>query len=1082
MLFQVVFECFYDWLRGMIMGKFFIRRLSIVFILCILPNLVNISACAEEDTANARTIYNYFVSCMEDGEIAECVVKDGYQVIFDGRASASKFFSIDIPVISDQEITVAVEVISGTVSGSSGPEFTKFAEDPRLIIDGVDSKNWDKLSDKKWIYTVPAGTGKLKLGFYINQGYSFKKHTIAVTVTDATLIDGYYGEYTPETYNYFVSEVEDREIAECVTKEGCQVIFDGKASVSRSSSISLPTISEGAYKVAIEVVSGTAQGSSGAELTKFVEDPCLMIDGVSSRNWDKLSDKKWIYTVPAGTKTLKFAFYVNKGYTFREHTIAVTVTGSELIDNYYDEYFLPGLTGEEGNDADEDESIYNQFVSGVENGKLTEMVTKKEHEIIFDGQASASHSMYISLPSVGSKEITVAIEAVSGTSKGSDSVYETKITENPCLVVDGEITRSWDKISDEKWIFTVPAGAGSLQLGFFINSAYTFCQHALAVTITKCDLIDNYYGEYLADAPDETEPDYTVTDHYNYFVSDVEDGQISEYVVKKGYQVIMDGRPSDDQTVKIPLTVPNDREFTVAVEVLSGTVTDASGIKHTKLLENPRLTTESMDTYECSGISDEKWIYTAKAGAERLSLELSIYSEFIYHAHTIAVTVTDLPLRDSVYDEFVVNEEATRAAEHIASEIKDADLNGRKVCFLSNDGEDWNDGKTPDTPKKTLSQYVGKSNLTLLLKNGDTFYLDRNFTPGENVRITSYGDSYCSEEKPIISGLKETDSLKYDIGSGLYTVKVEDDNIGFLIIDGDVNWKRVTVGADKTGTISENGEWDVADGILKIKTSSNLAGKKIQYAADLTGIRATHSNNSVDDIEVAYCGLGGIAAATNVDNFSVTNCYVHHIGGSIGGEDYVRCGNGIQVWLSACNNHLISENTIAYCFDAGITAQVTDTISRDASYSCENIVFEKNIVENCMYLIETFQSNTGGMHCSVEYNGNLLKNCCDFVGAEYRKSTAFMAQICTWRIVSKDDIVAYCNNICIGSEQYAISMMRGNYSGTYIWDNNVFISDQEEKIKYPELYAGNDTFITVHTNPTEEDKEMIQYYSSKFEC
>lgn len=901
------------------MKKYLIWLQAILFFAAVILNLAGISACAKntgdagEDTA-APVLYNYFVSAVEDGEVAECVTKEGSQIIFDGKPSDSKFFSIDIPITGEAEITVSVEVISGTVSGSSGAEFTEFAEDPSLVIDGAASKNWNKLSNKKWVYTVPAGTGRLKLGFYINRGYCFKRHTIAVTITDRELIEGYYGEELPETYNYFVTDVEDGKIAEGVTKEGYELVFDGNVSVSKSSNIRLPIIGEEAFTVAIEVVSGSVQGSQGSRLNRFVEDPCLMIDGSASRDWDKVSDKKWIYRVPAGTKTLNFAFYVNKGYTFYEHTIAVTVTDSQLIDNYYDEYYLPDTV--DMDDEGEEDGIYNYFVSGVADGSLAENAKKDGHTIVFDGQAASSQSLYLSIPVAGKKAFQVAIEAVSGTSKGSSALYETKITENPCLVVDGIVVRDWDKVSDEKWIYTVPAGTSFLQLGFFVNSAYTFYRHTLAVTVTANDLIDHYYGEYLADAPAEVRTDDTVT-------------------------------------------------------------------------------------------------------------------------------------------------------EHIAAEIKDAEENGRTVCFLANDGYDWNDGKTPDSPKKTLSQYIGKSNVTLMLKNGDTFYVDRSFTPGENVRITSYGDSYCGEEKPLVSGLRESEPLRYDGESGLYVAEIADSNIGLLIIDGTINWKRVTVGEDRTGVISNNGEWDVADGVLKIRSSSDLAGKRVQYTADMVGIRVTRSNNSVDDIEVAYFGLGGIYTATDVNNFSATNCYVHHIGGAIGGEDLVRCGNGIQVWLSACNNHFISGNRVADCFDAGITAQVTNTVPRDASYSCENIVFEKNIVENCMYLIETFQSNAGGMHCNVEYNGNYLKNCCDFVGAAYRKNTAYMAQICTWRIVNEEDVVAYRDNICIESEQYSISMMKEDCAGTYIWENNVFVSDQEEKVKYPELYTGMDTFLTVPSDDTD---------------
>lgn len=144
-------------------------------------------------------------------------------------------------------------------------------------------------------------------------------------------------------------------------------------------------------------------------------------------------------------------------------------------------------------------------------------------------------------------------------------------------------------------------------------------------------------------------------------------------------------------------------------------------------------------------------------------------------------------------------------------------------------------------------------------------------------------------------------------------------------------------------------------------------------------------NATITNVEVCYWGKHGISVGSDV---SILNCTVHGIGGSYifaSGEQY---GNGIEIWIPTKNraeNIIIDGCEIIQCMDAGITLQgrfTDDTPQPNAN----NITFSNNVIKNCGYGFELFDSRPAGSDLVP-----VIENCnvrfCRFV--DNAKNTGF---------------------------------------------------------------------------------------------
>ena len=145
------------------------------------------------------------------------------------------------------------------------------------------------------------------------------------------------------------------------------------------------------------------------------------------------------------------------------------------------------------------------------------------------------------------------------------------------------------------------------------------------------------------------------------------------------------------------------------------------------------------------------------------------------------------------------------------------------------------------------------------------------------------------------------------------------------------------------------------------------------------------TNVHIDNLCLKYSGGHGIAAGGGVVGLSVTNCEIGWIGGSIlnylgldpnypeGGRGTVtRYGNGVEIY-GACEDYRVSDCYIYQIYDAGMTHQYT---VRSHPIYMKNVLYQNNLVEHCVYSIEYFlekQLEDESYMSNIEICGNILR-------------------------------------------------------------------------------------------------------------
>lgn len=360
--------------------------------------------------------------------------------------------------------------------------------------------------------------------------------------------------------------------------------------------------------------------------------------------------------------------------------------------------------------------------------------------------------------------------------------------------------------------------------------------------------------------------------------------------------------------------------------------------------------------------------------------------------------------------ELLLNNESEQLAEKLwESQIANGvytvtqeELNKNMITYYvsSSEGDDSNMGLSPSEPKKTLDQFSGRSNITVLLKCGDVFEMENSFNVGNGCIYATYGQG----SRPVVRFYKKL-SVTFEKMSeyndvwvadllnveGIYNGREDKDNcnIGQLVIDGNINWKRVVVSTaayemfDFPADIAAraDGSWTVdwLKSKLYLYSIENPNKQEIFVAPDVHGIVV---DGDKDVVVKGWTVTGAGAHACNITNASnvfVQSCFFYNIGGSVHRSAGIRYGNAVQVWDSG-RNITISNNYADWVFDSCYTNQG----SSETSY-CENVIFENNIGAHSFTGIESWADSYGEVpFVNLIYKGNILYGMCDITDPEQK--------------------------------------------------------------------------------------------------
>lgn len=357
---------------------------------------------------------------------------------------------------------------------------------------------------------------------------------------------------------------------------------------------------------------------------------------------------------------------------------------------------------------------------------------------------------------------------------------------------------------------------------------------------------------------------------------------------------------------------------------------------------------------------------------------------------------------------------------------------GGTVYYVAARGSDENDGRSPETPWKTLEK-VSAAPLApgdgVLFCRGDVFRGRVYTRPG-----VSYG-AYGTGEKPRLYGWQEdlADPALWECADAAqhiwkYIKKIPD--VGVLVFNGGEGHSRKLIPSYIGGrfvcredesrpfvmaeqmtkeldiywyfeetftTVPSKGEDfpipEVAEtqGELYLRCSAGNPGSV--FAAIEAAPRAcmfyvgSNENVHIDNLCMKYIGIHAVSAGGPcVRNLCVTNCEIGWVGGTIqhyfgtdpnypqGGRGTVtRFGNGVEIY-GGCDGYRVENCWIYQMYDAGITHQIT---TGGSVYRMKNVCYRSNLVENCVYAIEYFldtaPDDAESIMDGVEMSGNILR-------------------------------------------------------------------------------------------------------------
>lgn len=282
------------------------------------------------------------------------------------------------------------------------------------------------------------------------------------------------------------------------------------------------------------------------------------------------------------------------------------------------------------------------------------------------------------------------------------------------------------------------------------------------------------------------------------------------------------------------------------------------------------------------------------------------------------------------------------------------------VYYISNEGDDTNDGLSPETPLKTYAtlRLLLKSGDVVLFRRGDIFRGQIKMVSG--VTYAAYGEGI----KPRLYGSR--DGKEYE-----WVETEEEDIYAYTGIIG--NYSNI---------IFNNGEFIgrpvFSDTHLKRRPLSVKVDSKLKIYSPDGNPGEIFDNIEIVDGYSLFTGSGGGLRDVKVENLCLMYTGVHFFGtlgpvynmeisgcimGYCGGRDLaskanaISLGNAVEFW-SVAEDVNVHDNYIFQAYDAALTHQgpttVVDGDEQVGATNYTNIHYEKNLIEYCTYDFEAF--------------------------------------------------------------------------------------------------------------------------------
>ncbi len=420
------------------------------------------------------------------------------------------------------------------------------------------------------------------------------------------------------------------------------------------------------------------------------------------------------------------------------------------------------------------------------------------------------------------------------------------------------------------------------------------------------------------------------------------------------------------------------------------------------------------------------------------------------------------------------------------------DISGRTgtIYYVSNNGNDLADGRSPETAwatiKKVNSVSLGKGDAVLferggewrgnIIRNGGGYhYLSE-------VLFGNYGN--VDDPLPILNGsaCNYADASLWEAtdAPNVWKLTLPLYNVGVMVFDhsgelGDYDaqyGKILFHDPDDSAFFGKRdyqplGYRDLTDdlqfyselkesGTLYLYSAEGNPGERfssIEIGIDEVMLNVGGNGNTVDGIHFRFCG-GFAVAGGQSSNVTVRNCIMEWIGGSVhpsNGE--MLYGNAIQIY-GEVRGFTVENNWIYQIYDTGITFQISKNASENCYY--DNINIKNNLVEYCHWGIEFYnQPRKDGDDRRTTKNvlieGNIVRTGGMGWGSAWRFECydantvkgASAALLCSWGLTDGTENFVIRNNIldrCTG-ELGLVTMPNDNGDRKIVYEGNTYIQE-----------------------------------------
>ena len=433
--------------------------------------------------------------------------------------------------------------------------------------------------------------------------------------------------------------------------------------------------------------------------------------------------------------------------------------------------------------------------------------------------------------------------------------------------------------------------------------------------------------------------------------------------------------------------------------------------------------------------------------------------------------------------------------------------------YVSNDGDDTNDGKSPETAWKSLAK-VTEAELCegdgVFFRRGDLF---RGFIKAQaGVTYAAFGEG----EKPKLYGWDKSlaeESLweLYDAEHHIWKLTEKILDCGTLVFnDGEAHCRKLIpsyIGGQFVCRDDESRIFDMANEMTKdldlvcfytermtedpskgesfpIPIIDNQSFGDLYLRCDkgnpakvfssiealpkrnMFSVRKNH-NVTIDNLCIRYIGAHAIGGgASCLEGLHVSNCEIGWVGGTIQhymGTDpnypqghrgtVTRYGNGVEIY-GGCKDYVVQNCYIYQIYDAGMTHQVS---TRGHYRPMTEIRYLNNLVEYCVYSIEYFlekqDGDTESYMDDILIEGNILR----FSGygwGQQRHNTHTPAHIKGWSYENTASNFRVRNNIFDCAAYRMLHLVAKKGESCPVMEGNTYI----QKLGLPlGQYGGNET-------------------------